>query len=64
MVKEAQSRLYKRKDEKYMIYLDYSLATDSMFPYPLEKDSDMHVRIFFNDKGQLIIEKWNEEAKQ
>jgi len=64
MVKEGESRLFRRKDGKYLIYLKYGLATDSMFPFPLEKDSDVNVKIHFNDKGQLIIEKWDEEAKQ
>jgi hypothetical protein len=33
MVSSGRGRLFKRKDEKYLIYLPKSLAEDSMFPF-------------------------------
>ena len=61
MVRKNKGRFYKRKDGKYLIYLPINLGTDSMFPFPLEPHSDVDVKVYFNDEGKLIVEKWIEE---
>ena len=33
MVNEGRGRLFKRSDDKYLIYLPVGLAEDSMFPF-------------------------------
>jgi len=33
MVSEGRGRLFKRSDDKYLIYLPVGLAEDSMFPF-------------------------------
>ena len=62
MVNKAKGRLFKRKDDKYLIYVPVDLAEDSMFPF--QTNSAVPVKISFaigDDK--LKIEKWNEENK-
>ena len=62
MVNKAKGRLFKRKDDKYLIYVPVDLAEDSMFPF--QTTSAVPVKISFaigDDK--LKIEKWNEENK-
>ena len=57
MVNEGRGRLFKRKDEKYLIYVPKDLAEDSMFP--LKTDSSMRVKISFKlGDDKIIIEKW------
>jgi hypothetical protein len=61
MVNKAKGRLFKRKDDKYLIYVPVDLAEDSMFPF--KTNSAVPVKISFaigDDK--LKIEKWNEET--
>ena len=57
MVNEGRGRLFRRKDEKYLIYLPKDLAEDSMFPF---KGADsIFVKVSFKLKGDsLLIEKW------
>jgi len=72
MVSERRGRLFKRKDDKYLIYLPVYLAEDSMFPF---KDftrgkrggsDSIDVKVSFKPgvKDKLIIEKWIEPEKQ
>jgi len=57
LVNEGRGRLFKRKDEKYLIYVPKDLAEDSMFP--LKTDSSMRVKISFKlGDDKIIIEKW------
>jgi len=64
MTLKGQSRFFKRKDSKYLIYLDQNLGTDTSFPFPIQNPcSDLYVKVSFNDKGQLIIEEWKGKAK-
>lgn len=61
MVNKAKGRLFKRKDEKYLIYVPVDLAEDSMFPF--QTNSAVPVKISFSvGDDKLIIEKWIEEA--
>ena len=60
-VSEGKGRLYKRRDDKYLVYLPKDLAEDSMFPW---KDEDsVFVKISFElgaKKKKLLIETWEE----
>ena len=60
MVNEAKGRLFKRKDDKYLIYVPVDLAEDSMFPF--STNSAVPVKISFTvGDNKLKVEKWNEE---
>jgi hypothetical protein len=55
MVNEGRGRLYKRKDNKYLIYLPKAFAEDSVFPF---KDADsVFVKVSFEiGENKLLIE--------
>jgi hypothetical protein len=60
MVSEGKGRLFKRKDDKYLIYIPKDLAEDSMFPF--RGASSVPVKVKFNiGEDKLTIEKWKEE---
>jgi len=68
MVSEGRGRLFKRSDDKYLIYLPVGLAEDSMFPFKNwqedqrtgEKNS-IRVKVSFKRGVQrLVIEEWKE----
>ena len=68
MVSEGRGRLFKRSDDKYLIYLPVGLAEDSMFPFKNwqedqrtgEKNS-IRVKVSFKRGVQrLIVEEWKE----
>ena len=62
MVSEGKGRLFRRKDDKYLIYIPKDLAEDSMFPF--RGESSVSVRVKFNlGEEKLIIEKWKQENK-
>ena len=59
MVNVGKGRLFKRADDKYLIYIPKDLATDSMFPWT-GKDS-VPVKISFRmGRRELLIEPWQE----
>jgi hypothetical protein len=61
MVSKAKGRLFKRKDDKYLIYVPVDLAEDSMFPF--QTNSAVPVKISFSiGEGKLTVEKWTDEA--
>ena len=62
MVNTAKGRLFKRKDDKYLIYVPVDLAEDSMFPF--STNSAVPVKISFSvGDDKLKIEKWNGEEE-
>ena len=63
MVNEARGRLFKRKDDKYLIYVPKDLAEDSMFPF---KESDsIPVKISFKiGEDKILIERWKEPKEE
>ena len=73
MVNEGRGRLFKRTDDKYLIYLPVYLAEDSMFPFKDwqeakkagEKNS-ISVKVSFKPGGakKLLIEEWKEPEEQ
>jgi len=66
MPSEGKGRLFKRKDNKYLIYLPKDLCEDTMFPFKdfssgRRGDSDsIAVKVSFKIGGgqKLIVEKW------
>jgi hypothetical protein len=59
MVSEGRGRLFRRKDEKYLIYVPKDLAEDSMFPF---KGADsIFVKVSFKLGGKsMLVEQWVE----
>ncbi|MDH5438726.1 MAG: hypothetical protein OEX76_07490 [Candidatus Bathyarchaeota archaeon] len=62
MVSEGRGRLFRRKDDKYLIYVPKDLAEDSMFPFRGASSVSVKVTFKLGDK-KLVIEKWNEEEE-
>jgi hypothetical protein len=67
VVCEGRGRIYRRKDDKYLIYLPTKLSGDSIFPFNsawgvnLKPDSEAYVKISFELGGnRIIVEKWKE----
>ena len=68
MVSEGRGRLFRRPDDKYLIYLPVYFAEDSMFPFKeftrgKRGGSDsIDVKVSFKPGGakRLVIEKWEE----
>jgi len=59
MVNEGRGRLFRRKDDKYLIYVPKDLAEDSMFPF--KGATSINVKISFKSgANELVIEKWKE----
>lgn len=61
MVSEGRGRLFRRKDNKYLIYLPKDLCEDSMFPFQMSKEdlSSIKVKVTFQTKEKkIIIEEW------
>ncbi len=59
MVNEARGRLFKRKDNKYLIYVPLDLAEDSMFPFKTKSSIKLKISFKIGD-NKLIVEEWNE----
>jgi len=63
MVNEGRGSLFKRKDNKYLIYVPLALAEDSMFPF--KTNSSVKLKISFKaGDDKLIVEKWNESSEE
>ena len=59
MCNEGKGTIFRRKDDRYLLYLPISVADDSMFP--LKCGSSMPVKVHFSAKdGKLTVEKWIE----
>jgi hypothetical protein len=62
LVSEGRGRLFRRKDDKYLIYIPKDLAEDSMFPF--RGASSVPVRVRFNlGEEKIVIEKWKQETE-
>jgi len=60
MVAVGKARLFRRKDDKYLIYVPKDFAEDSMFPLKIDPPaSSRPVRISF-EKNKVIIEEWKD----
>ena len=63
MVNEGRGRLFRRADDKYLIYVPLDLAEDSMFPFKTK--TSMKLKISFKaGEDKLIVEKWKEASEQ
>jgi len=63
MVNEGRGSLFKRKDNKYLIYVPLALAEDSMFPF--KTNSSIKLKISFKaGDDKLIVEKWKETSEE
>jgi hypothetical protein len=57
---EGKGTIFRRKDDRYLLYLPVRLVDDSMFP--LKCNSSMPVKVSFSlNDGKLILEKWKEQ---
>jgi len=56
MVSEANGRLFRRKDGKYLLYIPKGLAEDSMFPFKPDPVVIVNISFKVGDK-KLTVEK-------
>ncbi|WP_455276248.1 hypothetical protein [[Eubacterium] cellulosolvens] len=55
MVNQGIGSIFKRKDEKYFIYLPIDLVKDTAFPFPVTKSIKVKIN-FIPGKKELLIE--------
>ncbi len=62
MVNVGKGRIFRRKDNKYLIYLPSYLVKDSQFPFKTE--TSVRVKVSFT-KGEekLVIEPYEEKSE-
>jgi hypothetical protein len=59
MGNEGKGTIFRRKDDRFLLYLPVHVVNDSMFP--LKCEGSIPVRVNFNPRdGKLIVEKWTE----
>ena len=63
MVNEGRGRLFRRADDKYLIYVPLDLAEDSMFPFKTKTSMKLKISFKAGD-DKLIVEKWNESSEE
>jgi len=57
---EGKGTIFRRKDDRYLLYLPVRVVEDSMFP--LKCDNSMPVKVSFSPTdGKLIVEKWKDK---
>ncbi len=60
MGNEGKGTIFRRKDDRYLLYLPVRLVDDSMFP--LKCSSSMPVKVRFKaGENKVIVEKWVEK---
>ncbi|MGA3111285.1 MAG: hypothetical protein ABSE15_04545 [Candidatus Bathyarchaeia archaeon] len=60
MGNEGKGTIFRRKDNRYLLYLPVRVVDDSMFP--LKCKSSMPVKVSFSpNDGKLIVEKWEDQ---
>jgi hypothetical protein len=65
VVSEGKGRLFRRKDDKYLLYLPVYFAEDSMFPFPMKNETHSFVKVSFKmGKKELLVEEWVEESSK
>lgn len=65
MVSEDRARLFRRKDNKYLIYLPKDLVEDSMFPLKPTIEAPVYVKVSFElGKEGLLVEKWTKSSEE
>jgi len=63
MVNEGRGRLFRRADDKYLIYVPLDLAEDSMFPFKTKSSIKLKISFKIGD-DKIVIEKWNEASEE
>ena len=61
MVNVGKARVFKRKDNKYLIYLPFDLVRDSQFPFKTETSVRVKVSFKVGEK-KLVIEPLEEKS--
>jgi hypothetical protein len=57
---EGKGTIFRRKDNRYLLYLPVRVVYDSMFP--LKCNGSIPVKVSFSpNDGKLIMEKWEEQ---
>jgi hypothetical protein len=57
---EGKGTIFRRKDNRYLLYLPVRVVDDSMFP--LRCTGSMPVKVSFSpNSGKLIVERWEEQ---
>ena len=60
MVNVGKGRVFRRKDNKYLIYLPFGLVTDSQFPFKTE--TSVRVKVSFKiGEEKVVIEPFEEK---
>ncbi len=60
MGNEGKGTIFRRKDDRYLLYLPVKVVDDSMFP--LKCNGSMPVKVSFRPSdGKLIVEKWQDQ---
>ncbi len=59
MGNEGKGTIFRRKDDRYLLYLPVRLVDDSMFPLKCKGSMPVKVRFKAGD-NKLIVEKWAE----
>ena len=63
MGNEGKGTIFRRKDDRYLLYLPVRVVDDSMFP--LKCKGSMPVKVSFSpNEGKLIVEKWKEQKPE
>ena len=61
MVNVGKARVFRRKDNKYLIYLPFDMVTDSQFPFKTE--TSVRVKVSFKiGEEKLVIEPLEEKS--
>ncbi len=63
MVNEGRGNLFRRKDDKYLIYVPLDLAEDSMFPFKTKTSMKLKISFKTGD-NKLVVEKWKEPSEE
>jgi len=61
VVNVGKARVFKRKDNKYLIYLPFDLVRDSQFPFKTETSVRVKVSFKVGEK-KLVIEPLEEKS--
>jgi len=61
VVNVGKARVFKRTDNKYLIYLPFDLVTDSQFPFKTETSVKVKVSFKIGEK-KLVIEPLEEKS--
>ena len=64
LVSEGWGRLFRRADDKYLIYLPKDLCEDSMFPFRGVTSLKVKVSFKVGDKDRLTVERLKAQNRE